>query len=332
MITVLVYEKKKKALLKNIKITELDGYIHNKSYVVWADVQDPSNDDYETLKQVFKFKSQTIDEFKASIPVPKIDEFEDYVFITFHRVVYDEKKEDMAVKEIDFCVSKNYLVSLHEGSSTSIKKMIDKIYTRPSVMDLGADVIMYSIMETLTEKYILLGNYLSNEIEKIEDKVISKKTTKGIMQKIMKLKRTISEFKRSILPQREIISRLARREYSFISERAGIYCIDILENLAWLHANLESDREIITSIFDASISLTSNKMNEASTKLNKTMQRLTIIATIFMPLTFITGIYGMNFQHMPELEWDVGYFVALGIMITIAFMMIAYFKRKRYFQ
>ncbi|MBW2980380.1 magnesium/cobalt transporter CorA [Candidatus Woesearchaeota archaeon] len=328
MVAVFVYDAKKRGLLKVTNVKDVNKYISKKDYFIWVDFQDPSNADYKVLETVFGFHPLSIEDCKSFTPIPKIDEFDDYVFLIFHRVVYDKVKEDIAAKQIDFFLGKNYLVSLHEGTSSSIDKMQEKISSRPSFMVAGADVIMHGIIDLFTEKYIPIINYMTEEIERIEDKVIARRTAK-IMQKIVKLKRNVSEFKRSILPQRDIIGRLAHRKFKFISEKAEMYYMDILDNIVWVHANLESNREMLTSIFDAYLSISSNNMNETSNRMNMIMQRLTIIATIFMPLTFVTGVYGMNFRNMPELTWEMGYFGSLGLMLVIGLGMFFYFRKKQ---
>ncbi|MBW2983590.1 magnesium/cobalt transporter CorA [Candidatus Woesearchaeota archaeon] len=328
MITLFVYDKKKKGLVKNANLKNLNKFISKKGYLVWVDFQEPTDADYKILENVFGFHPLSIEDCKSVTPIPKIDEFDNYIFLIFHRVVYDKEKEDIAVKEMDFFLGKNYLVSLHEGPSSSISKLKDKINSRPVFMGYGADVIMHGIIDLFTEKYIPIVNYMTGEIERIEDKVIAKRTART-MQKIVKLKRNVSEFKRSILPQRDIISKLAHRKFKFISERSEMYYMDILDNIVWVHANLESNREMLTSIFDAHLSISSNKMNETSNNMNKIMQRLTIVATIFMPLTFVTGIYGMNFRNMPELTWQFGYFGSLGLMLVIGLGMFFYFRKKQ---
>ena len=330
MISLFVYNKKKRDLVKNVNLKGLNKYICKDGYLIWVDLQDPTDADYKLLETLFGFHPLSIEDCKNFTPIPKIDEFDEYIFLIFHRVVYNKEKEDIAVKEMDFFLGKNYLVSLHEGASSSIDKMKDKINSRPSFMGRGSDITLHGIIDLFTEKYIPIINYMTEEIERTEDKVIAKSTGK-IMQKIVKLKRNVSEFKRSIMPQRDIVGRLAHRKFRYISEKSEMYYMDILDNIIWVHANLESNREMLTSIFDAYLSISSNRMNENSNVMNKIMQRLTIIATIFMPLTFITGIYGMNFRNMPELTWQFGYFGSLGIMCVVGFGMYFYFRKKNLF-
>lgn len=331
MITLFVYDKKKKDLVKTANLKNLNKYISKDGYILWLDLENPSNADYKILETVFGFHPLSVEDCRSFTPIPKIDEFDDYIFLIFHRVVYDKAKEDIAVKEMDFFLGKNYLVSLHDGSSSSIDKLKDKINSRSRFMNHGADIILHGIIDLFTEKYIPIINYMTEEIEKTEDKVIAKKVTR-VMQKIVKLKRNVSEFKRSILPQRDIISKLAHRKFKFISEKSEMYYMDILDNIIWVHANLESNREMLTSIFDAHLSMSSYRMNETSNRMNKIIQRLTIIATIFMPLTFITGVYGMNFKNMPELVWQWGYFASLGLMLGVGLGMYFYFRKKNLFE
>ena len=152
------------------------------------------------------------------------------------------------------------------------------------------------------------------------------------MQRIVALKRNILAFKRSITPQRDVIGELAHADSKFISKRASRYYMDVYDNLMWVYTSLDSNRDLLNSAFDAFSSTILNKEIETSNRLNKIMQRLTVVSTIFLPLTFIASVYGMNFKNMPELGWEYGYFIVLLILLAIAVVMIIYFKRKGWFE
>jgi len=321
------YNSNRRELIKLKGISNIAKFIEKKNHKVWVDLENPSDKDYEKLKEMFGFHPLTIEDCKLEITLPKIDEYDDYLFLVFHRIVHSREKGEIAVREMDFFLGKNYLVSVHKEKSSSINNMEKKIEARPRFMERGSDFLMHGIIDMFIDKYLPIIEEWSDEIEDVEDMIIARKITKT-MQKIINMKRNIVDFKKSITPQRDIIAKLSRREFRFISEKAAKYYMDVYDNLMWAYTNLESNRDLLTSAFEAYLSVISNKANESSNRMNKIMQRLTIIATIFMPLTFITGVYGMNFKFMPELAWRFGYFFSLGVMILIAVVMLTYFRKK----
>ena len=192
---------------------------------------------------------------------------------------------------------------------------------------------MHALIDYNTDKYFPLLDHWEIEIERLETEIMSGKKTE-VIHDIMAFKRTINHLKKSLTPQREMINKLARKDSEFISMKNTFYFKDLFDHMIRIESILESFRETLTSLFEAFLTINSNKMNEAQLKLNKTMQHLTIISTIFLPLTFVAGIYGMNFHFIPEIHTEFGekygYFMVLGFMALIGIGMLVYFKKKKW--
>jgi magnesium transporter len=191
------------------------------------------------------------------------------------------------------------------------------------IRKLGADYLTHALIDTIVDNYFIVLENIEEKIERLEDDLVER-TTPAIIQGIHNLKRELILLRKSLWPLREAISTLERSDSTLISETANIYFKDIYDHIIAIVDTVETSRDMLSGMLDIYLSSVSNKLNEV-------MKVLTIIATIFMPLTFLAGVYGMNFKYMPELEWRWGYFGVLVIMLVVALFMIHYFKKKKWF-
>jgi len=192
------------------------------------------------------------------------------------------------------------------------------------IRDSGADYLMFGILEAEVDNYFSVAEFLSNKIEILEEKLFDDTGDDTIPQQTQELKKEILKIRKSVLPLREVINRLEKIETPLIEERTNKYIRDLYDHIIQVNESVETYREMIWGLMDMYMTTISNKMNEV-------MKVLTIMASIFIPLTFLAGIYGMNFDNMPELHLKYGYFYLLGIMVLVIVAMIWYFKRKRWF-
>jgi magnesium transporter len=196
-------------------------------------------------------------------------------------------------------------------------------------MAQGPDFLLHGNIDYFIDQYMPIIDLWDDELTEIEEEIIKGKS-RNAMRKLLTLKRNIITFKKSIGPQRDFIDKLTRNTMPFISKKAAAYFKDISDHIHRAYISLEATRDIATTIFDAYVSMISNRLAESSNKLNSVMHRLTLIATIFMPLTFITSLYGMNFHYMPELYWKWGYYAVLAVIILTVIIMLSYFKKNKW--
>jgi len=222
--------------------------------------------------------------------------------------------------ELDIFCGKHFIVTVHLSPVKAITACQEKYERNPSLIRRSADFFLHSIIDVLIDSYFPILDYWDDRIDQVEDDILGEEG-EDILTEMILIKRNILALRRSLAPQRDVINRLARREFPLISPQASIYFRDVSDHMMRIYNTLESYRDLVSSLFEVHISMISNKMNSI-------MQRLTIIATIFMPLTFIVGVYGMNFRYMPELRWKVGYLVVWTVMIILGVGMYVYFKRK----
>ncbi|MEO6348763.1 MAG: magnesium/cobalt transporter CorA, partial [Aquaticitalea sp.] len=187
----------------------------------------------------------------------------------------------------------------------------------------GSDYLMYAILDAVVDNYLTVIEAFGDKVEELEDSVFNAEPHNDISNNIQELKREILKMRRLIVPLREVINRLSKTESTIIEQRTHSFLSDLYDHIIQVNENVELYREMVWGLMDMYMSILSNKMNEV-------MKVLTIIATIFIPLTFIAGIYGMNFENMPELQTKNGYFILLGVMAVIFLMMLIYFRRKKW--
>ena len=254
---------------------------------------------------------------------PKIDEYEDYLFVVV-KMLYFKDNEKMLSEQVSFVLGKNYVLTFQEAEGDVFDSVRDRIRQgKGRVRNMHADYLLYVLIDAIVDHYFSVIELLGDKIEDMESDIFSGNITDDATKNIQNLKREILKVRRSIFPLREVINRIEKNESTLIHKKTITYFRDIYDHLIQVSENIDIYREMIWSLMDMYMTTISNKMNEV-------MKVLTIMASIFIPLTFIAGIYGMNFNYMPELQFKYGYFVIWGVMIVIFLAMVYYFKRKKW--
>lgn len=254
---------------------------------------------------------------------PKLEESTDYVYIVLKMIHYFEQSKTMEFEQVSMIIGSNYIISFQENDNQafqSIKERIKKINGK--IRTKGADYLAYALIDCIVDHYYLTLEYLGEKIELLEDQLIDDPGP-DVLKEIHILKNEMLFVRKSIWPLREIINALSRGDSSLFTRDTLIYIRDVYDHIIQIIDTIEMYRDMVTGMFDIYISSVSYKLNEV-------MKVLTIIATIFIPLTFIVGLYGMNFKYMPELEWEFGYPVVLLFMLLISRFMLLYFRKKKW--
>ena len=228
----------------------------------------------------------------------------------------------METTELALFLGKNYVVTSHDVPMRSISSMLDRVQKDARFMRRGADFLAHDIIDAVVDNFMPTIDGMDERNDQLQAEALHEPKRETLMS-IMQPKRSILALTRVILPQREIVNGLSRGEYALISERTQIYYRNIYDHLVRIEMLTLGLRDMAESVLSTYLSSVSNRMNEV-------MKVLTLIATIFIPLTFIAGIYGMNFANMPELQWKYGYFIILIIMAVIGISLVFYFKRRRW--
>ncbi len=254
---------------------------------------------------------------------PKIDEYENYLFIVLKMLYYD-KSQTIVSEQVSFVLGKNYVLSFQEAEGDVFNAVRDRIrQAKGRVRSMQSDYLLYTLIDAIVDHYFSVIEILGDKIEDFETEIFSGQIEEDASRKIQDLKREILRVRRAIFPLREVLNRIEKNESDLIQQKTITYYRDIYDHLIQVTENIDIYREMIWSLMDMYMTTISNKMNEV-------MKVLTIMASIFIPLTFIAGIYGMNFEYIPELQHRNGYFVVWGVMILIFLGMLYYFKRKKW--
>ena len=254
---------------------------------------------------------------------PKMEDYGNYIFIVLKMLYPGMKKGEIEAEQVSLILGPNFIISFQEREGDVFDPVRDRIRkNKGRIRKAGPDYLAYALMDAVVDNYFLILENISEKIEDTEQQLATSPSPETL-QHIRELKNEMIFLRKSIWPLRELISGLGRAESSFIQESTGVYLRDVYDHTIQIIDTVESYRDMISGMVDIYLSSISNKMNEV-------MKVLTIFASIFIPLTFIAGIYGMNFEFMPELGWRWGYFTLLGFMAIVGISLVFYFKRKKW--
>ena len=290
---------------------------------LWVDLSDPSADEARVLTDVFHFHSLSVEDALSRIHSPKIEPYPGYLYLILHGIDFDRVGEEFATRDIDFFLGRNYLVTVHDGHSRSITKLRAICDEHEHVLAEGPAAVMHRIVDSLVENYRPEVDALEEEIDKLEELAILGRQA-DLVSRILAIKRDLASLRRVVIPQRDAVGRLARREFPQINDEITYRFRDVYDQFVRLAEEAILFQERMSAILDAHLSSISNRLNVV-------MKVLTVISTIFLPLTVLTGMWGMNVP-LPMLPGgETAQFWWVGAMIfVIAGVMLAVFRLNRW--
>ncbi len=320
MIEILVYRNGK--VVENIQADAIPKLLKEEHIFLWVDLDKPTETDEQILSDVFQFHPLTIEDCRINHNAPKIEEFPDYLYFVMHGVSADTSSENFNTKELDGYLGKNFVVTYHHEPFRSIDEVKRLIRSSPVACQRGASYVLHQILDQLVDFYSPVIDDFDSAIAEIEDRILRKKTANDkILEEIMYLKRNVVRLKRISARQLEILYRMSHGEFAQIEDSMLPFYRDIYDHLLRISDLAESYREMISGLLEAHFSV-------IATKTNDVMKLLAVFSAIMLPLTLIAGIYGMNFDNMPELHSKYGYFATLGLMAIVAIILLIYFWRR----
>jgi magnesium transporter len=278
----------------------------------------------EQIGKHYNIHSLVLEDIVNTEHRPKMEDMGNYIFVVLKMLSYNEKEHDIKTEQVSLILGPNYLISFEEDIGDvfdSVRERIRKGNGR--LRKSGADYLAYALIDAVVDNYYVILEKLGENIEKLEEELLANPSRKMLID-IHKLRRDMILLRKSVWPLRELISALERVESPLVKNTTDIFLRDIYDHTIEIIDTLETFRDMVSEMFDIYLSSISNRLNEI-------MKVLTIITTIFIPLTFVAGIYGMNFVHMPEIKWQLGYVWFWGIVIIVAMVMIIFIKRKKWF-
>jgi len=283
----------------------------------------------EKLGNRYRLHPLTLEDILYTDQRPKMEDYGSYVYVVLKSFSLNSgslasgSMGEVAPEQISIVFGQDFLISFAERESALLAPIRERIRQgRGRIGRTGADYLAYTIIDTIVDQYFLVLERFGEEIEALEDQLVTN-PSRNSLAAIQHLKREILYLRKSVWPLREAVSTLQRLASPLMDAATDPYLKDVYDHTIQIIDTIESMRDSLAGILDIYLSSASNRLNEV-------MKVLTIIATIFMPLTFLAGVYGMNFRYMPELEWHWGYFTVWGVMIAVALSMALYFKRKKW--
>jgi len=325
--TTIDFYKYNKSFYKKEKTEDISKVLSSldKNHVNWINVNGIHKVDIiDKIGEYFSLHTLLLEDILTIDQLPKLEEYDECLFITLKMLFFNSDSFKIEHEHVSFILGKNFVLSFQEKKGD----VFDLIRTRieqdkGKIRKMGADYLFYLLIDTIVDNYYIILDKVEDQIDTVEEE-ITFDSYKTSLHDIISIRKELIFIKRAANPLRDAVRRLNSLESSFFDSSIIRYINDLLDHLNHIIQEIEIQRDIITGLIDLNNTNLNNKMNNV-------MKMLTVIATIFIPLTFIAGIYGMNFKFMPELEWKYGYPVALGIMSIIGVVMLIYMKKKKWF-
>ena len=316
-----------KPLQTGLDPATLSRTLRNRRGLLWLDFESEDPEVCQPILESFGFHPLSIEDALQQSHSPKIDDWGEYVYLVInymHINGHEKSAWDTEVDELDIFLGPNYVVTHHDHPVPAIESVRANCQRDPRYLQDGADHLLYKIIDYVVANYMPIVERIDEEIDEIEDQVFDRPTPQTL-EKIFTLKRALLSMRRILLPQREVLNKLSRDDYSVVDRKDRIFFRDIYDHLVRLQDLNETMRDLVSGALDTYLSVVNNRMNEV-------MKTLTIITTLFMPLTFVTGFFGMNFfaANPPYDGWTapLSFYVTLGLIALTPFFMYLWMRRR----
>lgn len=287
----------------------------------WIDADGRAPEVERFLRDTLHIHPLAIEDVFSDRLTPKVEDFGDYLYIVMHAVRRDAV-EDVATVEIDLLIGDDWVFTHHSEPLAALAAVVEDLRRNPREMQRGPAFLAHAIIDRLTDLYLPVIDKFEDELDGIEKEVVERPQPE-LLQHLFALKRSLQRLRRISVHQRDMLQRLARGEYPRMPKDALPFYRDVYDHFVRIADLADSYREMATAALEIYMTVIANRTNDV-------MKGLALLSTVMLPLTFIAGIYGMNFKHMPELEWTFGYPFALGLMLVVAGLLYWQFKRRRY--
>lgn len=311
----------------DIPLEKLPETLNDPQALVWLDIQGDCNQSESMLRNVFKLQHITVQTMCEVHERAKFAESDDYFYLVVHGLIFDTTTEEASTPKLDIVFAKNFVITAHRESLLWLDSLLEEARKNDPEehhMSRGMAFLLYAILDALTNSYFPLLDTIDDLVDELEDVTVTD-TSNEVQLRIFRIKRALAQMRRTLSPQVEVANSLVARTGELIPAKAEPYFADIHDHLIRAFEILDSYRDLMSGMLDVYLTTISNRLNEV-------MKQLTIIAAIFLPITFVTGVFGMNFGHLPQVEHDRGYlfWIVLLFMGIITAIQIWYFRRRKW--
>jgi magnesium transporter len=285
----------------------------------WIGLYEPTEEEFDSLRREFDLHPLAVEDAIHAHQRPKLEVFEDTVFVVLKTARYVDSEEVVQFGEILIFLGKDYILTVRHGEASALKQVRESLESDPELLKHGPGAVLHAIVDRVVDDYAPALEGLGVDIDEVENEVFSPGRSNPA-QRIYRLKREVLEFNRAAAPLVEPIDRLAKGHYEVVHPEVRAYFRDVKDHLIRVHEQLESYRDLLTSILHANLA-------QITVRQNDDVRRISAIVAIVAVPTLIAGIYGMNFEHMPELGWTFGYPLVLAVMLTLCTLLYRFFRR-----
>lgn len=317
MISTILFDREQKSYTTIPDCDQISDLRVEPQHVLWVDVVAPTESDWENLREEFQFHHLAIEDCQNAHQRPKIEDYHGYYFIVLYEAELTETYT-IRLRELNMFLGPNYVVTVHRIPLPSLTEGERLWRNWTDLAGQGAGLLAYLIMDVIVDRYFPILDQLSDWMDEVEDRLFKEHTTETV-EDIFQIKKQLLHMRRSVSPLRDVFNILLRRENLIFSREVSYYFQDIFDHLIRVADTIDNLRDLLGSTMDVYLSLQGNRMNMV-------MKRLTALSTILMSAALVAGIYGMNFQHMPELTWQYGYYGSLGLMVVLALGLSIFFR------
>lgn len=287
----------------------------------WVDMLAPTDVEFGTVSQIFGWHPLAIEDCLVETHLPKVDDYGEYLLLVLHAAQMQDGSTLKSV-EMEVFLSRSSIVTHRREPIAAVDDLADRARRNAGLAARGPAFLLYLILDAMEEVSVPYLDTLDQRLDDIDAEILDRPSTRTLVS-INKLKREVSALRRFALPQAEVVGRLGRGEFDAVPSEASMYFRDIHDELFRISQMADSYRDLLTGSLDAYLSAISNNLNSV-------MKVLTVFASLMMPVTFLAGVWGMNFRHMPELEWRYGYAFAWGVIVAVGVGLIWFFRRRRW--
>ncbi|HEX4948632.1 MAG TPA: magnesium/cobalt transporter CorA [Blastocatellia bacterium] len=317
MISTLLLRQDRKTFTRVSDPNRISDLRQAPQHVLWVDVSQPTPQDFDRLREEFGFHHLAIEDCRNAHQRPKIEDYHGYYFIVLYEAELTESGE-LVLRELALFLGANYVVTVHHDAIRAIASGERLWRDWTDLADQGAGLLTYLILDAVVDAYFPILDTMSDRMDDMEDRLFNDQATETL-EDIFQIKKQLLHLRRSVTPLRDVFNILLRREQPLFTRDVIYYFHDIHDHLIRVADSIDNLRDLLGSTMDVYLSQQNNRMNMV-------MKRLTALSTILMSAALVSGIYGMNFQYMPELAWKYGYFVALGAMLVIVVGLVIFFR------
>lgn len=312
--------------------TSLPALINDQAQLFWLDLESPTPDELNLLSEVFHFHPIAVEDASRPHQRPKVDEYEGYFFLTADEVTLnlnapeadsaskEPKVEDVQSRQMSMFLGVNYLVTIHIAPVATVRNLRDRCDHNRRLFGQGGDYLLYALLDVLVDGYFPILDTFDESMDDLEDRVVGRPEP-GMLETIFRMKHALTRLRRFVGPLREVLQTLTSRDFPNIQTRTIPYLRDVADHLFRIYEMLDGYRDLMSNMLDAYLSQVANEMN-------RVMQRLAVVGTVFLPLTFITGVFGMNFVNQPWMKTSFWFWIFF--MVCIAVLTLWWFHRRHW--